>query len=54
MPKCIELNSKSKLKSILVLGVDVTQDPNPIYSFFGWNVCSHVKIQNFCGIKSKF
>jgi len=35
MPKCIELNSKSKPKLILVLGLGVTQEPGPIYSFFG-------------------
>jgi hypothetical protein len=39
MPKCIELNSESKPKLILVLalGLGVTQDPNPIV-FFWWNV----------------
>jgi hypothetical protein len=35
-PKCIELNSGSNPKLILFLGLDlgVTQDPDPIYSFF--------------------
>ena len=37
LPKCIELNTESKPKLILVSGLDlgVTQDPDPIYSFFG-------------------
>ncbi len=36
MPKCIELNSEFKPKLILFLGLGlgVTQDPDPIYSFF--------------------
>ena len=36
IPKCIELNSKFKPEIILVLDLclDVTQDPDPIYSFF--------------------
>ena len=34
IPKCIESNSESIPKLILVFGLGVTQDPDPIYSFF--------------------
>ena len=42
IPKCIELSSESKPKLILVsgLGLGITQDPHPIYSFFWRNVWS--------------
>ena len=37
IPKCIQLNSESKPKLILVLslGLCVTQDPDPLSSFLG-------------------